>query len=80
MGSSFLSKNVLFLHEVQIGEKELVLVTAILLLHEKEDDRAANPYFHTMLGRVWSSESTSNCINNFYSVSKYVFQIKRKLL
>ena len=43
MGSSFLSKSVLFLHEVQIGEKELVLVTAILLLHGEEDDRAANP-------------------------------------
>ena len=56
MGSSFLSKSVLFLHEVQIGKKELVLVTATLLLHGEEDDRAANSYFHTMLGRVWSSE------------------------
>ena len=39
MGSSFLSKSVLFLHEVQIGEKVLVLMTAISLLHG-EDDRA----------------------------------------
>jgi len=56
MRSSFLSKSVLFLQEAQIGEKELVLVTAILLLHGEEDDRATNPYFHTMLGKVWSSE------------------------
>ena len=55
MGNSFFSKSVFF-HEVQIGEKEHVLVTAILLLHGEEDDRAANPYFHSILGRVWSSE------------------------
>ena len=40
MGSSFLSKSVLFLREVQINEKVLVLMTAISLLHG-EDDRAA---------------------------------------
>ena len=47
-GSSFLSRSVLFLHGVQIGIKELVLVTAILFLHGEEDDHAANPYFHTV--------------------------------
>ena len=40
MGNLFLSKSVSFLHEVQIGEKVLVLMTAISLLLG-EDDHAA---------------------------------------
>ena len=42
MGGLFLSKSVSFLHEVQIGEKVLVLMTTNSLLHGKDDHAALN--------------------------------------
>ena len=62
--------------KVQIDDKEPVLTTAILLVHG-EDDHAANLYFHTMLEKIWSSKVSSNSFNNFHSISKYVFQMRK---
>ena len=60
-GTLFLSKSILFVLGVQIGEKELILMALILLLHGEDND-AVNPYFHTMLEKSGIRRLTSNCI------------------